>query len=304
MIETGTSSSASFHLAGIIPVAGMPNNINLGLPNCMAAIAENYTAIEHAVVQCAYAGCETIWIVCNDDTAPVIKHTLGDFVQDPVYINRTMTRFPSEHKQEIPIFYVPIHPKDRDKRDCYGWSVLHGALSAYHISKQMSKWVIPDRFFVSFPTGIYDPAIMRDSRKQISSDQRFYLTYDNKSIRDGLPLSFTFDGEDFKMFRRHVREKGTGGWYAPRKNEKYPSRKLPIEKRYSARYFSLDIVFASAIMEEANKVEVPWFHSIEDWDCYRKYLASDDALMIERPNLLLPRSYFKPIGKDIEPQGE
>ena len=72
MIETGKGSTLSYHLAGIIPVAGMPANINLELPNCMAMIAENYTAIEHAVVQCAYAGCETIWIVCNDDVAPII----------------------------------------------------------------------------------------------------------------------------------------------------------------------------------------------------------------------------------------
>ncbi len=303
MIETGKGSNLSYHLAGIIPVAGMSANINLGLPNCMAMIAENYTAIEHAVVQCAYAGCETVWIVCNDDVAPIIKHTLGDFVEDPVYRNRTMTRFPSEETQQIPIYYVPIHPKDRDKRDCYGWSVLHGALTAYHISGQMSKWVIPDRFFVAFPTGIINAEVLRSSRKHISSNNRFYLAHNNKTIRDGLPLPFTFDGEDFKMFRRDVREKGTGGWYAPKKGEKYPSKKLPIEKRSSARHFPLDIVFGSAIMDEANKVEVPWFHAIEDWNKYRNFLASEEAQHIERPDCLLPVSKLNPIGTDIQ-QGE
>ena len=303
MIETGKGNTLSYHLAGIIPVAGMSANINLGLPNCMAMVAENYTAIEHAVVQCAYAGCETIWVICNDDVAPIIKHTLGDFVEDPVYRNRTRTRYPSEETQQIPIYFVPIHPKDRDKRDCYGWSVLHGALSAYHISSQMSKWLIPDRFFVAFPTGIYDEEILRKCRKQISSGKRFYLTHEGKTIRDGLPLSFTFDGEDFKMFRRDVREKGTGGWYAPKEGEKYPSKRLPVEKRYSARHFPLDIVFGSAIMDEANKVEVPWFYPLEDWSQYRKFLASEEAHYIERRDYLLPVTKLNPIGTDIQ-QGE
>ena len=303
MIETGRGNAGSYHLAGIIPVAGMSANINLGLPNCMAMVAENYTAIEHAVVQCAFAGCETIWVVCNDDTAPIIKHTLGDFVEDPVYRNRGHARYPSEERQQIPIYFVPIHPKDRDKRDCYGWSVLHGALTAYHISSQMSKWIIPDRFFVAFPTGIFTAEVLRASRKQISSGYPFYLTHKRKTIRDGIPLPFTFDGEDFKRFRREVREKGTGGWYAPKEGEKYPSERLPIEKRYSARHFSLDIVFGSAIMDKANKVEAPWFHSIEDWNQYRKFLASDEAQHIERPDHLLPVSKLNPIGTDIQ-QGE
>lgn len=303
MIELGSGNPQSFHLAGIIPVAGQASNINLGLPNCMAPIGENYTALENAIVQCAYAGCETIWIVCNDDVAPIVRHTLGDYVEDPVWVNRTQDPFPSESKQPIPIFYVPIHPNDRDKRDCQGWSVLHGALSAYNISRQMSKWIIPDRYFVAFSSGIYNPTILRAYRKEISSNTGFYLSTSGETIREGHPLSFTFDAEDFKRFRRDVRKQGTGGWYAPKEGEKYPSKRLPIEKRYSARHFSLDIVFRSAIIEGANKVEAPWFYSIPDWDRYRKFLASPQAIEIERPDNILPVSTFKPIGMDIK-QGE
>ena len=52
-------------------------------------------------------------------------------------------------------------------------------------------------------------------------------------------------------------------------------------------------------MDKANKVEVPWFHSLEDWDQYRKFLASDEAHYIERPDYLLPVSKLNPIGIDI-----
>jgi hypothetical protein len=62
-------------------------------------------------------------------------------------------------------------------------------------------------------------------------------------------------------------------------------------------------VFRSAIIEGANKVEAPWFYSIPDWDRYRKFLASPQAIEIERPDNILPVSTFKPIGMDIK-QGE
>ena len=66
-----------FHLAGIVPVAGQKLDFNQVIPDCMMPIAQNYTLIEAAVVECAYAGCDTIWIICNDDASPLIREKLG-----------------------------------------------------------------------------------------------------------------------------------------------------------------------------------------------------------------------------------
>ena len=118
MIEVGSQKQQSFHLAGIIPVAGELSNLHPVLPNCLASVGADYTAIQAAAAQCAYAGCETIWIVCNDDVAPAVKHVLGDSIEDPSYRHRSFCKYPSEHRIAIPIFYVPVHPKDRDRRDC------------------------------------------------------------------------------------------------------------------------------------------------------------------------------------------
>ena len=131
MIEVGSQKQQSFHLAGIIPVAGELSNLHPVLPNCLASVGADYTAIQAAAAQCAYAGCETIWIVCHDDMQQLIRHRLGDWVNDPVWEYRNWSRFPSQNKKEIPIFYVPISVNDRCKRDCLSWSVLHGAVSAY-----------------------------------------------------------------------------------------------------------------------------------------------------------------------------
>ena len=140
------------HLAGVVPVAGQPLDYNFPWHDCLQPIGPNYLAVERAVLECAYVGCDTIWLVCHDDMQPLIKKRLGDFVEDPVYINRKYdSGFPSERRKKIPIYYVPIHPNDRDRRDCLAWSVLYGANSAYYIGKNISKWATPDKYYAAFP---------------------------------------------------------------------------------------------------------------------------------------------------------
>jgi len=85
MIEVGSQNSHSFHLAGIVPVAGQKLDFNFPWHDCLQPIGKNYLAVERAVLECAYAGCETIWVVCHNDMQPLIKHRLGEYVLDPVF---------------------------------------------------------------------------------------------------------------------------------------------------------------------------------------------------------------------------
>ena len=59
--EKTFSSQANFHLAGLIPVAGQPLEYGMPYPDCLLPIAPDYTMIEAAVVEAAFAGCDTIW---------------------------------------------------------------------------------------------------------------------------------------------------------------------------------------------------------------------------------------------------
>ena len=129
--------SHGFHLAGIIPVAGPKLDFNLPWHDCLMPIAKDYLAIERSVLECAYAGCETIWVICDDDMQPLIRHRLGDYVNDPVWVYRHFDREKGEKKKLVPIQYVPIHPRDKNKRDCYGWSILYGAKVADKASKDV-----------------------------------------------------------------------------------------------------------------------------------------------------------------------
>ena len=93
-MNKGSQNLHSFHLAGIVPVAGQKLDFNFPWHDCLQPIGKNYLAVERAVLECAYAGCETIWIVCHDDMQPLIKHRLGEYVLDPVFLQRT--RFSAE----------------------------------------------------------------------------------------------------------------------------------------------------------------------------------------------------------------
>ena len=272
MIESGPQNINNFHLAGIVPVAGQKLDFDFPWHDCLQPIGKNYLAIERAVWESVCAGCETIWIVCHDDMQPLIRHRLGDYAQDPRRHNMPRKSFPVEHERVIPIYYVPIHPRDRDKRDCLSWSVLYGALTAYWLSKTISKWVVPDKYYAAFPYGVYDPEILLPLRKKISNKKPFYVSFENKNIKNNEYLGFTFDASDFKEARRIIRKKGTGEF--PHYDAK---KRIPVEERWSARFFELDKVFTCVKMEDID-IEPPWYYNISNWEGLKTYLGSNNSL--------------------------
>jgi len=299
-IETKHTNKNSFHLAGIIPVGAQPLNFQMPWDDCLMPVAPNYTAIERAVYECACAGCETIWIVLHKEAQALIRHRLGDWIEDPAWTYFSRKNYDynaSGSRKEIPIYYVPIHPKDRDKRDCLPWSVIYGASRAYHISKKISQWVVPDKYYVAFPYGVYScNKIRKEYRQLISSQERFFVRWNGKTVADGEYLGFTFDAEDFVRFRRTIRE-GTGT-KVPGGNYEDGFNILPPEQRWSARHFTLDKVFGSAIVDGANIGPMEWYYNIGNWDGYCDYLGSKEREWVKRPNNILKYHEFNPIGED------
>ena len=243
----------------------------------MLPIANDYTLLDSAIVECAYAGCDTIWIICNDDTAPLLRHRIGDYIEDPsyYYFNTSANK---DHRKRIPIFWVPIHPKDRDRRDCLSWSVIYGSLSAFKIASKISKWTIPDKYYVSFPYGLTNPRNLIENRKFISSKKNFYLVNDNKTVQDNIYTSFSFGKNDFVKFRKNIR-KGTGRW----KGDYGNMSELPIEERWSARFFEPKDVFTSLDLDAANLFIIKEFYNFSNWDDYHYYMRSDFSTKVKKP---------------------
>jgi hypothetical protein len=275
--EKTITSKANFHLAGIVPIAGGHTSLEFPFPDVMLPIANDYTLLDAAVVECAYAGCDTIWIVCNDDTAPLLRHRIGDYIEDPsyYYFNTSVNK---DQRKRIPIFWVPQHPKDRDKRDCLSWSVVYGSLSAFMISSKISKWVIPDKYYVSFPYGLINPRDLIENRKFISSKDNFYVMSENQTVQDNIYTSFTFGKDEFIKYRRNVR-KGTGKYKGSFGN----METLPLEMRWSARFFEPKDVFTDLDIDQANLLITDNFHNIVSWEEYHTYMNSEYSKEIEKP---------------------
>jgi len=290
MVENGKND----YVAGIVPVAGQPKNFEFEWHDCLMPIAQNYTAVERAVAECAYAGCKTIWLVCNDDVSPLVRHRLGDYIQDPVWLGRK-GKHPSKLRRPIPIYYVPVSPKDRDKRDCLSWSIICGALNAFRVSATISKWTIPSHYYVAFPYAVYDPSFLRQYRADIRRGS-FFLSHENQTVREGKYLGFTFNADDFIRYRRVLRT-GTGNQVPG--SDFSRKENLPIHERWSARFFTLDKVFKSAKVEESMVAELFWYYSIDSWGKYCYYLGSGHSEEIYRPSkLMMNFQEFSPVGEN------
>jgi hypothetical protein len=297
--EKTVSSKTNYHLAGIIPIAGLPLEYKMPYPDCLLPVGPDYTMIEAAVVEAAFAGCDTIWVICNDDISPLIRYRIGDFIQDPVYFYNNFNPRPSQNRKRIPIFWVPVHPKDRDKRDCLSWSVIHGAVSCLKVSSNLSKWLIPDKYYVSFPYGIFDPRPLQKLRKNIKTQNNFYVSCGNKTVQDDYYTSFTFGKDEFIKYRKNIR-KGTGMYASnPDDINSIPTQRIPIEERWSARFFKPSQVFTDLDLDKSTIYNASDFSNLDSWDSYREYMNTDLSKNIQRPTRkLFSYREFNSIAKD------
>ena len=221
------------NLAGVIPLAGSKDNLNLPWPDYLQPLSEGYLALERSVLECANAGCDSIWIVCNDDVSPLVRKRIGDYVLSPRYLEeKRFVKRKDYHQRWIPVYYTPISVSDRQRRDCLGWSILHGSLTAFQVSDKISKWTRPTKYFVSFPHGIYNTENIKSYRDAIRGPGTFSFSHNEKTVRDGLYLGFTFSPEHWPKFKWHMKNQCTGG-----------SKSIPVEKRWSSRNFTLDKIF-------------------------------------------------------------
>jgi len=235
-------------------------------------INKSYTAVQRAVVECAYAGCETIWITVGDGQEPLIRDLLGDYVEDPVWYFRKKSRFPKENKKQIPIFYVPLQPKDIGRRDCLAWGILNSAMAAYYTSKKISNWLLPNKYYVAPVYGVYEPSLLQEHRSSISSHETtFYLRHEEQTFLQGKSLGFTFDTESFVRVRKQFRDLER----SKRSSSPRPGRFLQTKDVFS-------VIHPEHIEGTSELVTVPKYSDISFWDGYIDYMSDP---FVERPKI-------------------
>jgi len=280
-----------FNLAGVIPTHGQKLDFNFPWHDSLMPIGCNYLAVEKSIYDCVLAGCKTIWIICSKEMQPLLRYRIGDCVIDPIKLTSSTTYGKIANIQKISIYYVLFHPKDTDRRDSLAWSILHGANSAFRVHAKMSRWTTPDRYFVSFPYGMFNSYIFNKHRKFANSPGPFYVSYKGKSFREGLFLPFTFDPEDFKLSRNKFRKN---------ENTEYDYNGNYIREeseRWTGQNFTHDFVFSDIKKENASIMEVPWYYDVSSWEGLKKWLSSDFKL--DKPMKVMSQySEWNPIGVD------
>jgi len=265
------------HLAGIVPVSGIKTDFNMPWHESLMPIGPNYLAVERAIAECAHAGCDTIWVVCNDDVTPLIRHQVGEKIQDPVYNYRHFEFNRDEAKKPIRIYYVPLAIKDINKRDNLAWSGIFGATCADDILKSLSVHLRPDRFYICWPYGYYDPTVVREHRKKIASEN-VALQYEGKSVKDNKYLSFTLTIQQINDLIEESISTSSGLWSEDRKN------RLSLEQRYSYKNYDLKKVFASLDFSEYEFVSLEDYHPLDCWSGYCQFLSKQ--IKIKKPKIL------------------
>ena len=298
-----------YHMAGIIPVAGHQSDFGFQWDNALMPVGENYTAIERSIRECATAGCHTIWIVCNPDISPLIRDRVGEGVHDPLTYGyaRRYDPIPQNSQKIIPIYYVPIAAKDIGRIDCYAWSIVHGAVTSWETSREMSKWVTPEKYFVSFPLGVHNSfSKIKKARQDIrKKGTNWFLSHDGKTAKDGEHLSFSISGKDLVECRKVIRA-GTGKYLPGLTYEELTGDKedweksYPLEERWSARHFSLDKVLEPVIIEGAKLLEASWYYDITTWYGYTRYFSQRSRTTKRPTNGTMKHHVWHGLGVDDE----
>ena len=138
--------------------------------------------------------------------------------------------------------------------------------------------MLPDKYYVSFPYGLSDPMEIIEHRKQYRSAKNFYASNNGKTVQDNLYISFTFGKDEFLQYRKNVRE-GTGKY----KGQYGQMETIPIQDRWSARFFELNDVFKNLNLEEATVLEIQKFYNIVCWEDYQNFIRSNGSSFFKKP---------------------
>lgn len=269
-VENYTNRRYGFNLAGIIPLAGYVSEYETILPDYLNPIAPGYFPIQKSVMECAFAGCDTIWIVCNHDYMSLVKKYIGDSVVDPItyekyYFTRSGKRM--QKRKTIPVMYISMHHKYINNCSI-PFSAVYGAYMVKKTSNKISKWIKADRYFVSFVNQQYDINSLFHARKHIRNYNPFFVSHNTKTIIDGAASAFTFDNDDLYDILK---------WSKIKNNA------------------TLEDVFSKINTQDNYIWEPKYSFDTKTWKGLREYLGSPLTEEHKLMKSLFPKTSFKPL---------
>lgn len=234
-------------------------------------VAQNTTIAERAVLECLYAGCSSIVVVCDEDMQPLLKMRIGEFGLVPHFHKNERPQF----YKRCAIYYVSLHPKDL-KRAGTVWDILWGALSSNYLCHKFSDWLRPLKFYVAFPYSVipYEQAALQ--RKCLRSRKNLLFSYQGKTVRDNEYLGFSFDNYDLMVFLQKIKE--IENEWRSKYNQagkkinygKMPTKNVSLEQIFGLARYPSDVV-----------QELDWYYRLDSWEQYCRYLGSEERKKTE-----------------------
>lgn len=274
-IDVYQNRNVGFNLAGIIPIAGYQNEYGTIWPDFMNQLSPNYYPIHKSVMECAFAGCDTIWIICNNDYMPIIRKFIGESVKDPSSYERwyyTKSGMKKYKLKTIPVMYVSMPIKYLEKCTI-PLSIVYGAYAVKKLTLKLSKWINPDRYFVSFLNNQYNFNGLYDLRPKIKNYNPFYVSHHGQTIIDGAASAFTFDNNDLEAILKWSKIKNT---------------------------HSLKDVFSNINCQDNYTWQPDFSFDTKTWEGYREYLGSEITKDFKSFDSIFRNFKFKPLYKETE----
>lgn len=282
----------ALNLAGIIPVSNFRSDMDLPYHTCLLPVATGLTAIENAVYTCLLSACKTVWIVCEDDTMPIIKDIIGEYVR---YGDRV-----------VPIFYAPCNPKDIGRRNSYAYSIIQGAKSATMATSAYSAWLNPNKFFVVFPMGVTSHEAVRShamSKKFKSAfESNLFFDQNGDSAMNNKMFPFAVTIDIVKECSFYVARTSTGRELTLKEGvsddgltDLEAMKRNYVEGRriYDAKYFTISEVFAPVATHPSKTQDAEMF-DISSWQGYKDYLNCGGERLIS-PNAKIKKATVEEI---------
>tara|TARA_R110000823_G_scaffold45158_1_gene116498 strand:- start:66 stop:482 length:417 start_codon:yes stop_codon:yes gene_type:complete len=127
--------------------------------------------------------------------------------------------------------------------------------------------------------GMMDPNEVQEHRSPLRKNAPYYFSYNGKTVKDGLPISFVLNPEEWRR-AKHTITTNASVWKAP--DEGIPTEKLPPEERLISLSYGLEDVFGGG--PEGTQQEIKSFHDLTTWSGYGKFISSELGKRTKRPN--------------------
>lgn len=311
------------HIAGIIPISGRrESSFNMPWHDVLMPITEKMNLVEQAVFNCAWMGCSSIWIVANEDVSPLIRKRIGERVPDPYQHYEKSRKGYYRRRKIVPIYYVKTDPIDYDKRDSYPYSVLHGARVVSKLTSSLSRWMAPDRYYISWPFCVLNSReVAKQHRTKFTGGNlgntlsyAAFSSPEGKTIFDGEYLPAYLSPSMLNFARQMVYKKTTGFGVYEKTDEnwwnqinpktglpRFPKllRKLKSTERDSARWFDIKDVFGDIKDSfDIPIIQLDHYNKVDNWNNYREYMGGGNYIEGDKYFNKIHPSEIKPMCLD------